>query len=107
MASIYIKIHDKSETVYVQSIIGTYCHLAWVRTENAEEGIIKIISTDDMVSEVRDLLENLKKEVEFEEIQIWAFSNYLPKSLHNQFESLGYEIKDFLWNSQIETMKLV
>jgi hypothetical protein len=56
--------------VYVQSIIGTYCHLAWVRTENAEEGIIKIISTDDMVSEVRDLLENLKKEVEFEEIQI-------------------------------------
>lgn len=70
MATIYIKIHDKSETVYVQSIIGTYCHLAWVRTENKEEGIIKIISTDDMIGEVKELLRRLREEIQFEEIQI-------------------------------------
>ncbi|MBI2486871.1 MAG: DUF4911 domain-containing protein [Deltaproteobacteria bacterium] len=69
MATIFIKIHDKSETVYVQSIIGTYCHLAWVRTENVEDGIIKIISTDDMVSEVRELLKKLREEIEFEELE--------------------------------------
>ncbi len=70
MATIYIKIHDKSETVYVQSIIGTYCHLAWVRTENTEEGIITIISTDDMIGEVKELLRRLREEIQFEEIQI-------------------------------------
>jgi len=70
MATIYIKIHDKSETVYMQSILGTYSHLAWVRTENPEEGIIKIISTEDLIEEVKKLLQNLKKEIEFEEIKI-------------------------------------
>ena len=69
MATIYIKIHDKSDTVYFQSIFGTYTHLAWVRTEDPEQGIIKIITTDDLISEVRNLLENLKKEIEFEELE--------------------------------------
>ena len=67
---IYVKLKDPSNTVYFQSIIGTYSHLAWTRTENAKEGIITIISTDDLINEVREVLRNLKNEIEFEEINI-------------------------------------
>jgi uncharacterized protein DUF4911 len=70
MAAIYIKLKNPSDTVYFQSILGTYCHLAWIRTENAEEGIIKITSTDDLIDETRMILKNLKEEIEFEEIKI-------------------------------------
>jgi Domain of unknown function (DUF4911) len=70
MTAIYIKLKDPSNTVYFQSIIGTYCHLAWIRTENAKEGIIKIISTDDLIDEVKKVLENLRAEIEFEEVKI-------------------------------------
>ena len=67
---IYVKLKDPSNTVYFQSIIGTYSHLAWARTENAKEGIITIISTDDLINKVREVLRNLKDEIEFEEIKI-------------------------------------
>lgn len=67
---IYVKLKDPSNTVYFQSIIGTYSHLAWTRTENAKEGIIMIISTDDLINEVRKVLRKLKDEIEFEEIKI-------------------------------------
>ncbi len=70
MAVIYIRLKDPSSTVYFQSIIGTYSHLAWTRTENAKDGIIKIISTDDLINEVREILKNLRVELEFEEIKI-------------------------------------
>jgi hypothetical protein len=70
MAAIYIKLKDPSDTVYFQSILGTYSHLAWIRTENAKEGIIKIISTDDLIDEAREVLKNLRDEIEFEEIKI-------------------------------------
>jgi hypothetical protein len=69
MATIYIKLLDPSDTVFIQSILGTYSHLAWVRTENVELGIIKIIPTDDLVEETREVLRNLKKEIEFEEVE--------------------------------------
>ncbi len=70
MAAIYIKLKDPSDTVYFQSILGTYSHLAWIRTENAKEGIIKITSTDDLIDETREVLKNLRAEIEFEEIEI-------------------------------------
>ena len=70
MAAIYIKLKDPSDTVHFQSILGTYCHLAWIRTENAKEGIIKITSTDDLIDETRRVLKNLRAEIEFEEIKI-------------------------------------
>ncbi len=63
---IYVKLKDPSNTVYFQSIIGTYSHLAWTRTENAKESIITIISTDDLINEVREVLRYLKEEIEFE-----------------------------------------
>jgi len=67
---IYVKLKDPSNTVYFQSIIGTYSHLAWTRTEDAKEGLIKIISTNERVDEVKELLRNLKDEIEFEEVKI-------------------------------------
>jgi hypothetical protein len=69
MAVIYIRLKDPSSTVYFQSIIGIYSHLAWTRTENAKDGIIKITSTDDLINEVREVLRNLRAEIEFEEIK--------------------------------------
>jgi len=70
MATIYIKLKKPSSTVYFQSIIGTYAHIAWTRTENPEEGIIKVIVTDDTIIEARNILDELKKEIEFEEVNL-------------------------------------
>ena len=67
---IYVKLKYPSDTVYFQSITGTYSHLAWTRTEDAKEGLIKIISTNERIDEVKELLRNLKDEIEFEEVKI-------------------------------------
>jgi hypothetical protein len=69
MPNIFIKLKDPSQTVYFQSIIGTYTHIAWTRTENAKEGIIKVSATDDTLSEARRILRELKSEIDFEEIE--------------------------------------
>jgi hypothetical protein len=68
MPTIFIKLKNNSETVYFQSILGTYSHIAWVRTEDQETGIIKVISTEDLIWKTRRILERLKKEIEFEEV---------------------------------------
>ena len=70
MPIIYVKLKDKSETIYFQSILGTYSHLAWIRTENPEEGIIKVIPTEDLIDEAREILQNLKAEIDFEEVHL-------------------------------------
>jgi Domain of unknown function (DUF4911) len=68
MPTIFIKLKNNSETVYFQSILGTYSHIAWVRTEDPESGLIKVIPTEDQLREARNILEILKKEIEFEEV---------------------------------------
>lgn len=68
MPTISIKLKNNSESVYFQSIIGTYSHIAWVRTDKPESGIIQVITTDDLLQETRNILERLKKEIEFEEV---------------------------------------
>lgn len=68
MPIIYIKLKNNSETVYFQSILGTYSHIAWVRTENPASGIIKVIPTSDTEAETWEIIEKLKKEIEFEEV---------------------------------------
>ena len=68
MPTISIRLKNNSESVYFQSIIGTYSHIAWVRTDNPESGIIQVITTDDLLHETRNILERLKKEIEFEEV---------------------------------------
>ena len=48
--------------------MGTYSHLAWVRTDDPESGVIKVITTEDRLEEARTLLNNLKEELDFEEV---------------------------------------
>ncbi len=67
MPTISIKLRNNSESVYFQSIMGTYSHVAWVRTDDPESGIIQVITTPDLLKETRNILERLKKEIEFEE----------------------------------------
>lgn len=68
MPVISIKLKDNSEAVYFQSIMGTYSHLAWVRTDDPASGVIKVITTPDRIEEARALLNSLKDELEFEEV---------------------------------------
>jgi len=68
MPTISIKLKNNSESVYFQSIMGTYSHIAWVRTDDPESGIIQVITTGDLLQETRSILERLGKEIEFEEV---------------------------------------
>lgn len=68
MPVIRIKLKDNSEAVYFQSIMGTYSHLAWVRTDDPASGVIKVITTPERMEEARALLDSLKSELEFEEV---------------------------------------
>lgn len=68
MTAIYVRLKDLREGVFFQLIFGTHSHLAWVRTEDPEEGVTKIITTPDLMGEARRVLEGLREEVEFEEI---------------------------------------
>ncbi len=68
MPTIFIKLKNNSESVYFQSILGTYSHIAWVRTEDPASGVIKVIPTEDLLRETRNILERLRKEIEFEEV---------------------------------------
>jgi len=68
VSTIYVRLADSSDTVYFQALFGTYSHLAWVRTEDPEKGITKVISTPDLVDEARRVLGYLKEEIEFEEV---------------------------------------
>lgn len=69
MPVIRIKLRDNSEAVYFQSIMGTYAHLAWVRTDDPASGVINVITTPDREDEARALLEDLKSELDFEEVE--------------------------------------
>ena len=68
MPVIRVKLQNNSEAVYFHSIIGTYGHLAWVRTEDPSSGIINVITTPDRERDARLLLEKLKSEIDFEEV---------------------------------------
>ena len=68
MPTIFIRLKNNSETVYFQSIMGTYAHIAWVRTENPASGVMHVIHTPDLAGETRAILDRLKRELEFEEV---------------------------------------
>jgi len=70
MPQILIKISKKEDTILFHSLMGTYSHLAWVRTEIPEEDIISVTPTDDMLNETLEVLDNLKEEVDFKIIEI-------------------------------------
>ncbi len=66
MSIFFIKLADKSSNVLLQAILGTYGHLMWVRTEIPKEMIVKVITTPELTSETRGVLEALREEIEFE-----------------------------------------
>lgn len=66
MSIFYLKLHRRSQNVLLQSILGTYSHIMWVRTEDPSEMIVKIITTEDLISETLDILKELKKDVDFD-----------------------------------------
>ena len=66
MSVFFIKLADRSSNVLLQSILGTYGHLMWVRTEIPKEMIVKVITTPGLASETRGVLEALRGEIEFE-----------------------------------------
>ncbi|HSG30909.1 MAG TPA: hypothetical protein VLB82_05120 [Thermodesulfobacteriota bacterium] len=76
MPQILIKIKNKSDTVIFHSLLGTYSHLAWVRTEIPDQDIISVTPTDDMLEETMQVLDNLKQEIEFEVLEVKHLDKY-------------------------------
>lgn len=66
MPVLYLKLRDRSDNVFLQSILGTYSHLMWVRTEDPENHIVKIITTDDLFYLSLEVLVSVKKEIAFD-----------------------------------------
>ncbi|MGI9554145.1 MAG: DUF4911 domain-containing protein [Thermodesulfobacteriota bacterium] len=66
MPNIFIKLHKKSQNVLLQSILGTYSHLMWVRTEDPENNLVKITTTDDLYEESINVLKKIRADVEYD-----------------------------------------
>lgn len=69
MSVFFIKLADRGSNVHLQSILGTYGHLMWARTENREEMIVKIITTPGLTAETERVLRALGNEIEFEFVE--------------------------------------
>ncbi len=72
MPSFYIKLRHKSQNILLQSLLGTYSHLMWVRTEDPKENIVRIATTDDLLEEAKNVLDSIADDVEFD---------YLPENV--------------------------
>lgn len=70
MPQILIKISKKEDTILFHSLMGTYSHLAWVRTEIPEQDIISVTPTEDMLNDTLLVLDNLRQEIDFNIIEI-------------------------------------
>lgn len=66
MSIFFIKLADRSSNVHLQSVLGTYGHLMWVRSEVPGETIVKIVSTPELAGETEEVLRALRGEIEFE-----------------------------------------
>lgn len=69
MSIFFIKLKDKRDNILLQSILGTYSHLMWVRTEIPKKMIVKIITTPDLFEESKMVLNKLKDEIEFDYVE--------------------------------------
>lgn len=66
MPSFYIKLKYKSQNILLQSLLGTYSHLMWVRTEDPLENIVRIATTDDLLEDSKKVLDSIADDVEFD-----------------------------------------
>ncbi|MGI9533872.1 MAG: DUF4911 domain-containing protein [Thermodesulfobacteriota bacterium] len=69
MPNIFIKLRKKSQNVLLQSILGTYSHLMWVRTEDPENNLVKITTTDDLYEESINVLKKIRSDVEYDFVE--------------------------------------
>ena len=74
---IYLKL-EKENIGMIKYIIETYEDVANVRTLDAESGEIVILALEDTKEHARKILEELSREIEFEEISA-------PKTLENDW----------------------
>lgn len=61
-----IKLKNCRDNVLVQSILGGYSHLMWVRTENPEDPVVAVFTTRGFEDETKKILRAFKSEVDFE-----------------------------------------
>lgn len=61
-----IKLKNCKDNVLVQSILGGYSHLMWVRTENPQDPVVAVFTTRDFEDETKKILRAFKSEVDFE-----------------------------------------
>ena len=66
MPSFLIKLKYKSQNILLQSLLGTYSHLMWVRTEDPIENIVRISTTDDLLKDSKKVLESIADDIEFD-----------------------------------------
>ncbi len=66
MSVFSLKLKNQSDNVLVQSILGGYSHIFWVRTENPKDPVVKVFTTRDFEKETLSILKSLKQEVDFE-----------------------------------------
>ena len=69
MPVIFIKLLDKSQNVLLQSLLGTYSHLMWVRTEDPASNLVKIVTTEDLYEETINVLEAIKADIDYEFVE--------------------------------------
>ena len=70
MPKIFVKISKKEDTVLFHSLMGTYSHLAWVRTEIPDDDIVSVTPTEDMLNDTLLVLEALREEIDYSIIKI-------------------------------------
>jgi len=66
MPSFLIKLKYKIQNILLQSLLGTYSHLMWVRTEDPNENIVRISTTEDLLKDSKKVLESIADDVEFD-----------------------------------------
>lgn len=70
MPDIFIRLHKKSQNVLLQSILGSYSHLMWVRTEDQKNAIVRVATTDDLYQETARVLEGIRSQVSYDIVKI-------------------------------------
>jgi len=70
MPDIFIKLHKKSQNVLLQSILGSYSHLMWVRTEDRKNALVRIATTDDFYQETINVLKGIRLYVDYDIVEI-------------------------------------
>ncbi len=66
MPDIFIRLHKKSQNVLLQSILGSYSHLMWVRTEDRKSALVRVATTDDLYQETVGVLKSIRSYIGYD-----------------------------------------